>query len=101
MVAHLGPVPHQRTQSMALQQGPLARRFGVADLVFHTTAGPVVPRLYQADVEQAVQLFDQQAARAREARKRQTSEQWLAEVSGRAPPQSLPQAPTQEDPQHG
>ncbi|BCW03983.1 PH domain-containing protein [Arthrobacter sp. NtRootA1] len=94
-------VPHQRTQSMALQQGPLARRFGVADLVFHTTAGPVVPRLYQADVEQAVQLFDQQAARAREARKRQTSEQWLAEVSGQAPPQSLPQAPTQEDPQHG
>ena len=94
-------VPHQRTQSMALQQGPLARRFGVADLVFHTTAGPVVPRLYQADVEQAVQLFDQQAARAREARKRQTSEQWLAEVSGQAPPQSLPKAPTQEDPQHG
>ena len=94
-------VPHQRTQSMALQQGPLARRFGVADLVFHTTAGPVVPRLYQADVEQAVQLFDQQAARAREARKRQTSEQWLAEVSGQAPPQSLPQALTQEDPQHG
>ncbi|YCH06631.1 PH domain-containing protein [Arthrobacter sp. alpha11c] len=94
-------VPHQRTQSMALQQGPLARRFGVADLILHTTAGPVVPRLYQADVEQAVQLFDQQAARAREARKRQTSEQWLAQVSGQAPPQSLPQAPTQEDPQHG
>lgn len=102
-------VPHQRTQSMALQQGPLARRFGVADLVLHTTAGPVVPRLYQADVEQAVQLFDQQAARAREARKRQTSEQWLLQVTGQAPPQSppqappesLPQAPTQEDPQHG
>jgi putative membrane protein len=102
-------VPHQRTQSMALQQGPLARRFGVADLVLHTTAGPVVPRLYQADVEVAVQLFDQQAARAREARKRQTSEQWLAQVTGQAPPQSLPQAPpqslpqapTQEDPQHG
>lgn len=98
-------VPHQRTQSMALQQGPLARRFGVADLVLHTTAGPVVPRLYQADVEVAVQLFDQQAARAREARKRQTSEQWLAEVSGQVPPQSptqfLPHAPTQEDPQHG
>lgn len=74
-------VPHQRTQSMALSQGPVARRFGVADLVLHTTAGPVVPRLIQADVGEAVALFDQQAARAREARKRQTSEQWLAELS--------------------
>ena len=42
---HLVVVPHQRTQSMALQQGPLARRFRVADLVLHTTAGPVSPRL--------------------------------------------------------
>ena len=41
-------VPHQRTQSIALQQGPLARRFGLADLVLHTTAGPVAPRLIQA-----------------------------------------------------
>lgn len=78
-------VPHQRTQSMALHQGPWARRFGVADLVLHTTAGPVSPRVFQADVEQAVELFDQQAARAREARKRQTSEQWLAQVAPQAP----------------
>lgn len=78
-------VPHQRTQSMALHQGPLARRFRVADLVLHTTAGPVSPRVFQAGVEQAVELFDQQAARAREARKRQTSEQWLAQVAPQAP----------------
>lgn len=110
-------VPHQRTQSMALHQGPLARRFRVADLVLHTTAGPVAPRLYQADVGQAVQLFDQQSARAREARKRQTSEQWLAQLSFH-PPAAEPRPPavethtvqtntvetsttTQEDPQHG
>lgn len=110
-------VPHQRTQSMALHQGPLGRRFGVADLLLHTTAGPVVPRLIQADSREAVQLFDQQAARARAARKRQTSEQWLAQV---APPLAAPAlpptapalpeqaaaplphpAPTQEDPRHG
>ncbi|WP_091464531.1 PH domain-containing protein [Paenarthrobacter nitroguajacolicus] len=78
-------VPHQRTQSMALHQGPWARRFGVADLVLHTTAGPVSPRVFQAGVEQAVDLFDQQAARARAARKRQTSEQWLAQVAPQAP----------------
>ncbi|WP_396020738.1 PH domain-containing protein [Arthrobacter sp. ISL-28] len=76
-------VPHQRTQSMALHQGPLARRFGLADLLLHTTAGPVTPRVIQAGVDEARALFDNQAARARAARKRQTSEQWLAQV---APP---------------
>jgi len=97
-------VPHQRTQSMALHQGPLARRFGVTDLVLHTTAGPVLPRVFQAGVSQAVELFDQQAARAREARKRQTSEQWLAQVAPQAPEVAAaaaqpeePQTPNQED----
>ena len=74
-------VPHQRTQSMALHQGPLARRFGVADLVLHTTAGPVTPRLAQADSHEALALFDAQSARARLARKRQTTEQWLRQVA--------------------
>jgi putative membrane protein len=73
-------VPHQRTQSMALHQGPVARHFRVADLVLHTTAGPVAPRLTQAGVDEARQLFDGQSARARLARKRQTTEQWLRQV---------------------
>ena len=73
-------VPHQRTQSMALHQGPVARHFRVADLVLHTTAGPVAPRLTQAGLDEARQLFDEQSARARLARKRQTTEQWLRQV---------------------
>lgn len=73
-------VPHQRTQSLALHQGPLARRFRLADLVLHTTAGPVSPRLIQAGLDEARTLFDEQAARARLARKRQTTEHWLAQV---------------------
>jgi putative membrane protein len=77
-------VPHQRTQSMALHQGPLARRFRVADLVLHTTAGPVVPRLTQAGLDEARALFDAQSARARLARKRQTTEQWLRQVAPQA-----------------
>jgi putative membrane protein len=71
---------------MALHQGPLARRFRVADLVLHTTVGPVSPRLQQAGVEQAVALFDAQSASARLARKRQTTEQWLAQVAPDIPP---------------
>jgi putative membrane protein len=74
-------VPHQRTQSMAMHQGPLARQFRLADLILHTTAGPVSPRLRQAGLDEARTLFDEQSARARLARKRQTSEQWLAQVA--------------------
>lgn len=74
-------VPHQRTQSMALQQGPLARRFGVVDLVLHTTAGPVSPKVIQAGLAEGKALLDAQAARARAARKRQTSEHWLDQVT--------------------
>jgi putative membrane protein len=91
---HLILVPHQRTQSIALQQGPLARRFRVADLVLHTTAGPVAPRLIQAGLDEGRALLDAQAARARTARKRQTSEHWLA------PAEHLVHAP-KEGPQHG
>lgn len=87
-------VPHQRTQSMALQQGPLARRFRVADLVLHTTAGPVAPRLIQAGLDEARALFDAQSARARAARKRQKSEHWLE-------PAAQPAAPPAEEPQEG
>jgi len=114
-------VPHQRTQSMALHQGPLARRFRVADLVLHTTAGPVAPRLTQAGVDEARALFNEQSARARLARKRQTTEQWLRQVAvpvvepaeTRPAPvvepspvvepveTRAPHAPTQEGPQHG
>ncbi len=95
---HLVVVPHQRTQSMALEQGPLARRFRVADLVLHTTAGPVAPRLIQAGLDEGRALLDAQAARARAARKRQTSEHWLDQVqqAGQEPTEN-----TQEDPNHG
>nr|WP_251045886.1 PH domain-containing protein [Arthrobacter sp. ISL-85] len=86
-------VPHQRTQSLALHQGPLARRFRVADLVLHTTAGPVAPRLTQAGLDEARQLFDEQSARARLARKRQTTEQWLLQVVPAVEPAPVPAPP--------
>ncbi|KRE81860.1 PH domain-containing protein [Arthrobacter sp. Soil763] len=95
---HLVLVPHQRTQSLALQQGPIARRFRVADLVLHTTAGPVAPRLVQAGLDEGRALLDAQAARARSARKRQTSEHWLAPAS-RQP--ASPHPEPQEGPQYG
>ncbi|NKX55086.1 PH domain-containing protein [Arthrobacter mobilis] len=78
-------VPHERTQSMALHQGPLARRLGVADLRLHTTVGPVDPRVLQIDAAAARRLFDEQAARAAAARRAGRPERWLE-----APPQAGP-----------
>ncbi|MEO5994085.1 MAG: PH domain-containing protein, partial [Arthrobacter sp.] len=99
---HLVIVPHQRTQSMALEQGPLARRFRVADLVLHTTAGPVSPRLIQAGLDEARALLDAQAARARAARRRQTSEHWLEQVRPPAAERPHTEEPNrQEDRKHG
>ena len=89
-------VPHQRTQSIALHQGPVARHFRVADLVLHTIAGPVAPRLTQAGLDEARQLFDAQSARARLARKRQTTEQWLRQVVPATSSNQMPDAPVVE-----
>ncbi|WP_324643796.1 PH domain-containing protein [Pseudarthrobacter sp. LT1] len=94
-------VPHQRTQSLAIHQGPVARRFRVADLVLHTTAGPVAPRLTQAGLDEARQLFDEQSARARLARKRQTTEQWLRQVVPAVEPAAVPDTPVPGAPHPG
>lgn len=104
----LAVVPHERTQSLALHQGPVARMFGVADLILHTTPGPVSPRVRQIDAEEARTLFQGQAARAAEARRRSGPEQWMrpvpaaaapAEHDGGAPdPASVPLLPGAQEP---
>ena len=78
-------VPHERTQSLALHQGPLARRFGVADLILHTTPGPVSPRVRQIPEEDAWRLFSEQAGRAADARRRSGPEQWMRPVPVQEP----------------
>ncbi|HET8878145.1 MAG TPA: PH domain-containing protein [Arthrobacter sp.] len=111
---HLVVVPHQRTQSMALHQGPLARLFGVVDLVLHTTSGPVAPRVVRAGLDQGRDLLDAQSARARSARRRDSGDgpdnptgtpaDPPAEPSLEIPVESSFQPPVespQEGPQHG
>lgn len=86
----LAVVPHERTQSLALQQGPLARRFQVADLIFHTTPGPVSPRVRQLGEHEAWQLFHEQAARAADARRRSGPEQWMRPLPADITPEEGP-----------
>lgn len=82
---HLTVVPHGRTQSIALHQGPVARRFGVVDLVLHTTSGPVAPRVIQAGLTEGRALLLAQAARLRPE----------------SQPAGNPAGDPQEGPQHG
>jgi len=107
-------VPHERTQSLGLQQGPLQRRLGLASFVVHSTPGPVQPAVAHLAAPVAAALLDEQAERARTARAGDRSEQWMrqtvdvvlpptagvssgAEPSGAAPsgpraPEALPHA---------
>ena len=73
-------VPHERTQSLGLSQGPLLRALGLANVEVHSTQGPVKPVAAHLAVEDAMALLDAQAARAREGRRRQSPEQWMKAV---------------------
>lgn len=79
-VKEVAVVPHERTQSLALQQGPVQRMLGLATVVVHSTNGPVKPVARHLSLDDAAELLDAQAERAREGRKHQTPEQWMKAV---------------------
>ncbi len=70
-------VPHQRTQSIGLQQGPLQRSFGVATVALHSTPGPITPVLRHLAVAEAARVVDEQSSRASRARAGDDPPQWL------------------------
>ncbi|MGF1648513.1 MAG: PH domain-containing protein [Kineosporiaceae bacterium] len=71
-------VPHARTQSLGLTQGPLTRRLRLADVGLHSTPGPVTPVVGHLDVADAVRLVAEQAVRAGSARESDRSERWMS-----------------------
>jgi putative membrane protein len=77
LVRQLVVVPHERTQSLGLEQGPLQRRLGLASFQLHSTPGPVSPRVDHLDQRVAAGLLDEQATRARTARAGAGPEQWM------------------------
>jgi len=77
-------VPHERTQSLGLEQGPLQRRLGLASFVLHSTPGSVHPEVPHLDARDARVLLDEQSVRAREARSQDLSERWLQPPGARA-----------------
>ncbi|MFI2490079.1 PH domain-containing protein [Promicromonospora kroppenstedtii] len=77
MVKILDVVPHERTQSLALSQGPWQRRLGVASFQVHSTEGPVHPEVPHLDAADAARLMTEQARRARTARAAAGPERWM------------------------
>ena len=73
-------VPHERTQSLQLSQGPLQRWRDLATFVVHSTNGPVRPVAQHLSTADALVLIESQAERAASSRKRQTPEQWMSAV---------------------
>ena len=69
-------VPAARMQSVALTQGPLLRRLGLAAIRLHTVAGPVTPHLGAIDAEVAVQAFGDIADAAVRSAGADTSHRW-------------------------
>lgn len=62
-------VPHHKTQSVRLEQGPLQRRLRVANVHVDTPVGPADAVALHRDVDDAAALVAAQAERAREARR--------------------------------
>ncbi len=77
VVRLLEVVPHERTQSLGLQQGPLMAALGLASFVLHSTPGPVRPLVKHMSLANALALFDEQAQRAATARRIHRQERWL------------------------
>ena len=86
-------VPHARTQSVGLTQGPLERRVGVANVGLHSTPGPVTPVVPHLAPEEAARLVAEQAVRARDARARDRSERWMSTSPESGAPASPPTGP--------
>ena len=80
LVRELIVVPHERTQSLALTQGMLERWLGLANVHVHSTRGMVRPIAAHLSVADAIGLLESQAHRARQRRRLQTPEQWMAKV---------------------
>lgn len=81
LVRQLVVVPHERTQSLGVEQGPLQRRLGVASFALHTTVGPVTPQIAHLAEADAARLLAEQDERARIARNSEGPELWMRHIA--------------------
>lgn len=82
----LDVVPHARTQSLGITQGPVQRKLNLASFALHSTQGPVSPVAAHLDAVMAAQLLAEQAVRAEGARNAAGPERWMEQQSSPADP---------------
>gem|GEM_PF-304356 len=75
-------VPHAKTQSVRVEQGPLQRRLRLADVHIHTPRGPVNAVAHQLDEQTARELALSQLDRARAARAAEREHRRVESVRG-------------------
>ena len=73
-------VPHARTQSLGVTQGPWQRRLRLASVEVHTTPGSISPRVDHLAVDVAAGLITAQTLRARAARAAAGPERWMRQA---------------------
>jgi putative membrane protein len=69
-------VPEPRVQSIAISQGPLQRRLGLASLLVHTVAGPITARLGAVAQNDALEFFEKSSRTIVTAASSDTSHRW-------------------------
>ncbi|MDQ1293871.1 MAG: putative rane protein [Actinomycetota bacterium] len=72
-------VPHARTQSCGVKQGPVQRRLGLSTFTVHTTPGSFTVEAEHLYPHVCAQLLDEQVRRARLARSVAGPERWMEE----------------------
>jgi putative membrane protein len=78
LVRRIAIIPHVRTQSVQVSQGPVRRLLGLANVRVDATPGPVEVQARSRNADEARQLVFDQAARAADARAKAGPERWLA-----------------------
>lgn len=75
-------VPHERTQSLGLKQGPLQRMLGLTSFTLHSTTGMITPTVAHLSNDHAAALLAHQNERATIARHGQGPEKWMEQIRG-------------------
>ncbi len=83
-------VPHARTQSLGIVQGPWDRRLGLASFALHSTPGPITPMVAHLAEGDAARLLTEQSERAQRARAAAGPERWMQIARQADAPSQLP-----------
>ncbi len=84
-------IPHARTQSVGITQGPWQRRLGLASVQVDSTPGPVGVHVLHRRADEARSIAEEQLQRAAAARGSGLRERWMTGAA--AAPQILTPAP--------